>query len=870
MRVSKKLFTSVCPAAILALPFALSMNPAYAQSTASQEIETVTVTGTKFAITSGLNSSIEVAKQSSSINVDYIETQQPGQTFFQDLNLLPGFNFTSDDAYGSLGGEIRMHGQDNQHISVTIDGMPLNDTGNYALYPNQMLDPEVLGKVTVNQGTTDVDSPTAAVTGGSISAVTLRPFDDFGAKAVVAGGTDAFQRYAFRVDSGEVGPFGTKFFGHYSYSDYDKFKGPGKIRKKQINLGVQQDFGSVGWIFLAAHFNQNRNNSINYDSNYRGVRNPADWTDAGDYSASCSPVSAAASQNVATNYNVASCYNWYKVKINPSDTGNIRMSSLWHITPKLTYTLDASLQYVLANGGGAYAQAESYNTFTTSTPGRILGTTGTAANFSATAYKNYTSTGSKGLLAPYACVPGVGCDLNGDGDLLDNVLFYNPSTTNTRRWGVNTSAIYEIASGQTVRVAYTLDWGLHRQTGHYSKLDWTNGPSSPWGALDTPGNVIYAADGTTPLRYRDRKSYAILNQLSADYQGDYFDGMIHATLGFRLPFFQRDLNQYCYEQVGTSTSYCTTEGEKSYDSATNTVTFASAGSTKYVRPGSTTRRYNKFLPHLGLLAKPFGDEHQFYAAYTQELAAPKTDDLYSSTVVGYTDAAKTNPIYDAFEHTKPETSTTYTLGYRFTSEKLDIATALWNTQVKNRIVSSYDEEQRISTHVNVKGVNFSGVDFDVNYRPTDDLLMYASATYTSARNTTDLIINSTTTALTAGKQFVDTPKWMFSGRVQYKILPDLKVGLQNKYVGSRFASEDDGIKVPDYYTADADVTYYLDEFGLNGSSLRFNVDNMFNKDYYGRISSTRICYTGSGGCNSGASVKVGAPRSFTVTLTAKY
>jgi iron complex outermembrane receptor protein len=846
---------------------ALAMTPVFAQSTGSMEVETVVVTGTRMNLTSGLSSTVEVSKQSSTITQAFIESRMPGQTFFQDLNLLPGFNFTSDDAYGSVGGEIRMHGQSGDHISVTVDGLPLNDTGNYAMYPNQMLDPEVLGKVTINQGTTDVDSPTAAVTGGSISAVSLRPFDDFGVKGVIAGGTDAFQRYAVRIDSGKIGPWGTKMFGHFSFTDYDKFKGPGKIRKKQANLGFYQDFGSAGWAFLGVHFNQNRNNSINYNSNYIGKRVDTDWSDATDYSKTCTPVTAAASQNVATNYNQASCYNWYRVKLNPSDTGNIRFASAWHPIAKLTVTLDASLQYVLANGGGAYSQGESAGQ-SGSTPGRILGTTANPATYNANAYKNYTSTGSAGLLAPYACVANVGCDLNGDGDLLDNVLFYNPSTTNTRRWGVNTSAIYEVADGQTVRVAYTLDWGLHRQTGHYSRIDWTAGPNSPWGALDRPENRIMAADGVTPLRYRDRKSYAILNQFSADYQGDYLDGMLHASVGFRLPFFQRDLNNYCYTVSGSSTPYCTSEKEASYDAATNLVKFASSGSTTYVRPGDTTRRYNKFLPHLGLLAKPFGDEHQFYAAYTQELAAPKTDDLYSSTVTGYT--ATNAKIYDAFEHTKPETSTTYTLGYRFTSDVLDLATALWNTQVKNRIVSSWNEEQRISTHVNVPGINFSGWDFDANYRPFDDLSFYASATYTGARNTTDLEIADNTFALTAGKQFVDTPKWMFSGRVQYNLLPELKLGVDAKYVGGRYASEDDNIHVPDYFVGNADVTYDLDKFGMENSSLRLNIDNMLDKSYYGRISSTRLCYTGAGSCKSGASVKVGAPRSVTLALTVRY
>ncbi|HEY0281525.1 MAG TPA: TonB-dependent receptor plug domain-containing protein [Rhizomicrobium sp.] len=217
MLLTRKLFASACPIAILAAPLVLGVTPAFAQSTGSEQIETVIVTGTKTVASAGLSSFSPVAKQNSSINQEFIKTQTPGQTFFQNLNMLPGINFTNSDPYGTSGGNIRMHGQDGNHISVTLDGMPLNDTGNYAMYTNQMIDPELTERVTINQGTTDVDSPTAAVTGGSIAVRTVRPNEDFGVLGKVSGGTHAFQRYFARVDSGEIGPWGTRAFVGASY-----------------------------------------------------------------------------------------------------------------------------------------------------------------------------------------------------------------------------------------------------------------------------------------------------------------------------------------------------------------------------------------------------------------------------------------------------------------------------------------------------------------------------------------------------------------------------------------------------------------------------------------------------------------------------
>ena len=42
-----------------------------------------------------------------------------------------------------------------------MDGVPLNDTGNYAIYAGELVDPEIVSQVNVNVGSTDVDSPTA-------------------------------------------------------------------------------------------------------------------------------------------------------------------------------------------------------------------------------------------------------------------------------------------------------------------------------------------------------------------------------------------------------------------------------------------------------------------------------------------------------------------------------------------------------------------------------------------------------------------------------------------------------------------------------------------------------------------------------------
>src|ERR1700755_525459 len=204
-RLNKILLAGVSPLMLLAMSHA-----AFAQSTGTQDIETVTVTGEHMS-GNGLMNAAPISKERSTITNDFLNEAMPaGQTVVNALNYMPGVNFTNNDPYGTSGGDIRIHGQDGNHISLTLDGMPLNDTGNYAVYTNQMIDPEVIDRVSVNQGSTDVDSPTAAATGGVIAIKSDNPHDEFGAEVVASGGTLNDRRGFVRVDSGEFGPWGTK------------------------------------------------------------------------------------------------------------------------------------------------------------------------------------------------------------------------------------------------------------------------------------------------------------------------------------------------------------------------------------------------------------------------------------------------------------------------------------------------------------------------------------------------------------------------------------------------------------------------------------------------------------------------------------
>src|SRR6185295_3902452 len=155
---------------------------------------------------------------------------------------------TNNDPLGSAGGTLYIRGFDNSRISETFDGIPLNDTGNYALFSNQQLAPEIIEQVNVSLGSTDVDSPTASATGSTVNFRTRRPYESFAARIQGSYGwfhDGDFYRVFGVIDTGIFTPWGTRAFGSASMATNDFVYGHrGVIYKQQYNGRIFQPIGS--------------------------------------------------------------------------------------------------------------------------------------------------------------------------------------------------------------------------------------------------------------------------------------------------------------------------------------------------------------------------------------------------------------------------------------------------------------------------------------------------------------------------------------------------------------------------------------------------------------------------------------------------
>jgi iron complex outermembrane receptor protein len=822
-----KMSRALCASTALVTGLLLSGH-ALAQSTGTAIVEELVVTGnTGPKNLDGAIVAIEEPKSRASITEEFISRQAPGGTILDAINLLPGVNFTNNDAYGSAGGDVVIRGFDSQRVALIQDGVPLNDSGNYAIFPNQQLEPDLIAQATVNLGTTDVDSPTAAAAGGTINYITKRASEHFGVRAEVAAGSDDFERYYATIESGAIGPWGTKMWvsGVYTRNDlvkpkYSPISPNGKIQKKQFNARIDQDFGEIGEASLIFNYNENRNNFINRINLATFQRHGLTTAGLPDTSLVAAttclrPTPAAGTAQVDNSGTFICPTGFYNFNINPSNTGNIRGLSRWNLGHDLTLTVDPSFQYVLANGGGAQVFPE--------TDPQLRGNS-TAA----------------------------GVDLNGDGDILDRVYLYRPNTTNTRRYGVTSSLIWKFADNQSVRLAYTFDRAKHRQTGDVGFFDQNGKAENVFGGKDGQGDQVKLPDGTN-LRRRDRYSIALLNQVSAEYRGRFIEDKLLVNVGVRAPFFKRDLNNYCYQQ-NTFNAYCTTQIGTPVPGTNDgtgkplvtfpAATLNSSAALRYGQPRSFTRKYDKLLPNLGA-SYDFTENFSVYASYAKTISVPRTDDLYDQILV--------DP--------GPETSDTFDLGARYQTGNFLASAAIYNTKFHNRIERVLDEPSGVAFSQNVGDVRNRGFDAQIGFKPIDELSFTASYSYIDTE-ILDNIPNAVAGILpTKGKHMYETPKNQGGARVQYEPFEFLSLGAQVKFVGDRWTNLVNTEKFRGYDLVDFDVRVKLEQFGLKDTYLQFNLRNAFDQRYLGDITPN---LTGT------ALAQPGYRRTFIATLHAEF
>ena len=82
------------------------------------------------------------AKARSTVTKEAMDKMPSAANAIDKLKFTPGLNVNSNDASGLSGVDYTMRGMNSDQIGLSMDGIPINDSGNYAVYPNLLGDAE--------------------------------------------------------------------------------------------------------------------------------------------------------------------------------------------------------------------------------------------------------------------------------------------------------------------------------------------------------------------------------------------------------------------------------------------------------------------------------------------------------------------------------------------------------------------------------------------------------------------------------------------------------------------------------------------------------------------------------------------------------
>ena len=479
----------------LALLISLAFSAPVIMAQQATDVGKINVEGQPGGTDSGLISQEETAKARSAVNRAYMDKLNPSANAFQVIDLLPGVNTFSYDSTGLFGGGIRVRGFAGDQMGLTINGAPVNDSGNFAVYPQEYTDSENLCEVFVTQGSTDTDAPHVGASGGNLGMVTCSPKDKFGMRTAVSKGQLNYQRAFVRVDTGKFGPSDAKAFISYSKTSADKFKGPGEANREHIDFAAEVRPNADVFLSASVLYNKAVNNNIRALTNAQIAQYGTGFDFSSVIPQHLTPVAGTAQVESSP------ADGYYQFNINPFRNYLFTSKAEFKVNKDLTLSAEPYFWYGYGTGGGQLQLLTEGGTGTMATRVR---------------------------------------DINGDGDTLDKVLTYGSSVTETNRPGVTFKANYRI-DNHNVNIGYWTERAIHRQTGPRVTFDNAGNSASQW--LDNKSAYLLRGDGQ-PYQARDWKTISTGTSLFLQDSISLMQDKLSLQIGVRNSSIDRDFINY--------------------------------------------------------------------------------------------------------------------------------------------------------------------------------------------------------------------------------------------------------------------------------------------------------------------------------------
>jgi iron complex outermembrane receptor protein len=458
----------------------------------------VIITGKKIGM--GLMVTEDAPKARSTITAEELEKQRPTGNAYEALEMLPSVNSYNMDATGLFGGGLTLRGFNSDQIGATINGVPVNDSGSFSVYPQEYVDQENTCSEFVTQGSTDVDSPQVGATGGNFGIVTCNPENDKRVRVMQTFGQLNMYKTFVRYDTGLAADKRSKAFISVSHAQADKWKGKGGANRDHLDAGFNYDWDRFNYVHATLLWNEANNNNINNLLLKEIQQNGYYYDTSSVFAGHATPTKGKA------DVDATQTPPYYGLSRNPFRNAIFSATAKFRLNENTDLKIVPYYWFGFGNGGIQQRVQKESTGFLNSATGKT-----TAA-----------------------------VDLNGDGDTLDTVIVASASVTRTQRPGVTASVTYTMGD-HTILGGVWYEKATHRQTGPMVAVD-NNGGFDPY----LQDNQIMRPDGT-PFESRDWKTVSTAYQAFLQDTFVTLEDKATFNFGLRTPYIKRDVTNFASE-----------------------------------------------------------------------------------------------------------------------------------------------------------------------------------------------------------------------------------------------------------------------------------------------------------------------------------
>lgn len=302
----------------------------------------------------------------------------------------------------------------------------------------------------------------------------------------------------------------------------------------------------------------------------------------------------------------------------------------------------------------------------------------------------------------------------------------------------------------------------------------------------------------------------------------------------------------------------------------------------------TIKASEDFLPQVGFNYQ-MNDSQEMFGAVTKNMRA------FIAAATGASPFATSPTNFQLLQNSgglKPETSTTYELGWRYNVADLQAVAAVYYVDFKDRLLGNTIGAGIVGNPVvlqNVGDVQTKGAELGVRWAFMDDWSWYTSLSYNESRYQDDVTridlgeggIPITTIIPTGGKHVVDAPQELLKSELSYDNGTIFgKLGVD--FTGERYFTYTNSLcnplappcppdgdgqgKVKSYTVANMSLGYRFKDFGFGKNlSIQANVTNLTDEKYISTIGSN-----GFGNSGDNQTFLAGAPLQWFVSLQGQF